>query len=165
MLIAIACAILLIVAFSFFSGGNLNLEIRSRGNFLSVRNIGTEPIEITDVRINDRIECSTLSPWLTKELGMDAKYGVEDMHRFWVAGLNANNHYQYLSDKDDLRQSMQRSLAGPLEFPRRIYPDVKSLEPRRIAVGDTVGWQSQCASIVRVTIKTDRGSGTYSFAD
>jgi hypothetical protein len=45
----------------FLSGDDLDLEVKSRTDLLSVRNVGSESANILDIVIHNSDECSTLS--------------------------------------------------------------------------------------------------------
>jgi hypothetical protein len=46
-----------------------DLEVVDRGMALSIRNVGAGPIEVRDVAINDRAECSKPRPARTLQIG------------------------------------------------------------------------------------------------
>jgi hypothetical protein len=139
-IIGLALVVGLLIVVALLSDRTPELEVRAfPNNSLVIKNVGTQPIKITDVLVNERLECSAISPIeLTERFFIKKSYNVDERHKLWVSGFS----YQQVGPL----QNQISSINPPTE------PDV----------GDSQRWQALC-NIVRVTVTTDKGSETYSF--
>lgn len=123
------------------SGNNQNLKVSATARGLEIVNIGSAPVRILDVVVNDRDDCSTYkvtSPALSKEY----------LHKVWVA----NGGFMYLTEK------------GGKLFELGSTNHFLSDEPRTLKSGDSGYWVSYClTNYVSVKVTTDGGTSTYSF--
>jgi hypothetical protein len=136
------------------------LQVYTQGPFLVIKNVGRQPVEIIDITVNDRDECTTLSNVSTE---LDKNY----LHKLWVTKWEGN---------------WKLIQVGPPISVQNMFPKMQALvidnklvdaatggpvspEPRKLNVGDVVAWGISCmqSEIVRTTIKTDVGVFTYSF--
>jgi hypothetical protein len=140
-----------IVAISFFfgGGGDLGLQVTSDSGLLkaiTIRNISNDPsVQISDLMINNREECSI-------EL-VDPLCGHSGSSDFNAACSRFQN-----SNGDELHKLWVYGGAT-------VYLNRFSESPIILKIGDAHSWYTSCQSIVRVSITTDRGSGTYTFGN
>jgi hypothetical protein len=139
-IIGLALVTGLLIVVGLLSNTELDLEVRAfPGNFLLIKNIGTQPIKVLDIMVNERLDCSVVAPIEPIEgLFIKRTYDVQERHKLWVNGFN----YQR---------------AAPFEN------QITSINPpTELNIGDSRRWQALC-NIVRITVTTDIGSETYSF--
>ncbi|MGD0023026.1 MAG: hypothetical protein ABSC37_00165 [Xanthobacteraceae bacterium] len=156
---AIIGAIFLVSEFSC-QGDYLGLKLSYDKPALIIQNAGTEATTIIDLIINDRDECSTYSE-------QDVELEIQDILRW---GILSNEYKAELiaklneikKHKEDLHKLWIHNLG--LFLTNIMPPNVANLDPITLKVGDIARWFSPC-NVVRVNVKTDRGSTTYSFAN
>jgi hypothetical protein len=159
--IGVEIVVVLVVATA--QGDGLALKLVSSDNSFSIQNVGTDPITILDVVVNDREDCSTVNVERI-EAFVHTQYATED----GMARLDKIKK----SSKEDLHKLWVftgGSLDVQLDFskPYIALPSVIGEwpgKPKTLKVGDVEEWDTMC-NIVRVGVKTDRGAATYSFAN
>jgi hypothetical protein len=135
--LALVTALLIVVV--LFSSTDLDLEVRAfPDNIFVIKNIGTQPIDVLDILVNERLDCSAIAPIELKEgFLIKQPYGVQERHKFWVNGFN----YQRVAPFENQIDSIN--------------------PPTALNIGDSRRWQALCN--MRVTVTTDTGLETYSF--
>jgi hypothetical protein len=84
-LIGVAVIVGPVIVLALISSNDLGLEVRSFGSSLVVKNIGTGPTKITDIMINERTDCSALTPDALQYIYyIHHPCSLEDRHKFWV---------------------------------------------------------------------------------
>jgi hypothetical protein len=161
LLIGAGIVVVLVVATA--QGESLALKLVSSANSFSIQNVGTDPITILDVVVNDRDDCSTVNverieafvhtQYATADgmarLDKIKKSSKEDLHKLWV----------FTGGSLDVQLDFSKPyIALPAVIGE--WPD----KPKTLKVGDAEEWDTIC-NIVRVSVKTDRGSATYSLAN
>lgn len=122
------------------SGNTQNLKVSLTANGLEIVNVGTAPIRILDVIVNDRDDCSTFR-------GHNPPFSKEYLHKAWVA----NGEFMYMGERDGKLYEIGTNR-------------ILSTEPRTLQTGDAWNWVSYCFSkYVSATVTTDDGTVKYSF--
>jgi len=112
---------------------DLGLKVSKAGPGLTIQNVGTGPIEIKDITVNDRPDCTTirLHTHALPRAAAEFKTAYGDGHTAWF---------------------VEQAVVVLLPWASR---DKKILQ-----VGDKKTWDQAC-DVVRATVKTDRGTETF----
>jgi len=154
LLISAAILAAVVVALAILAnGGGSDLKVETsvvgfRTQF-SIQNIGSNPVTVRDLLVNDRQDCSTLSVDVpipddaTRQrlLSQLSPYSPEQQHTIWVYG-----------------SYVQELILGRVELIARD-------QPQTLEVGDTFVWTTPCPSVVRLRVTTDGGTATYTFSN
>jgi hypothetical protein len=125
------------------------LKVLALPGGLQVVNLDSKPVQVLDVIINGREECSTYvvnRPGLSFQID-ETKYSKDHLHKLWVA----NGHVPFF-----------------WEWNGKLAPNgsdkILTTEPRELKTGDEIFWKISCESeIVSATITTKTGATTYRF--
>ncbi len=155
-----------------------DLRVETSGAFglgeVRITNVGRDEIKITDISINGRDECTRQEgQWLALRVGsersppstfcsVDAKsFPAFVAHAVWLA----HDSSFYYPKEDGEYEGVGCWCFGCVSKPlasRRL--SLKVGKPPPMKVGEAQTWISQCrGEIVRVTVTTDHGTGTYSW--
>jgi len=141
----------------FAAAEGAKLKVQMEGNYLRVTNIGADDIEIVDILINNRDECTRSSS--------DAIIRHSD-GCFVAAGLltPAVQHALWLGQTGH-GPSLVEKAEGDYPSMSASCPRVRAsfaVEQIILKVGDFATWQASClAEIISATIKTNHGAATY----
>jgi hypothetical protein len=69
------------------AGDNNDLKLWAAGNSLTIQNVGSEPVTIRDLLINDRLDCSTVGVFF-RLYSDTSKRNPDELHKFWVYGTH-----------------------------------------------------------------------------
>lgn len=141
------------------------------GNLLQITNVGSEDVEISDITINDRDECTLLEGWLSQTIspqGEVCKVDADSLppfirHAVWVrqplTPIADSKNKTTVSETADGRYPATK-ICGLTKFPIRV--DVNNSGGIIVKVGETYSWLNTChATIIRTTIATNHGTGIY----
>jgi hypothetical protein len=131
---------LLLVAALKYQATESNLKVSATVQGLEITNVGTTPVRILDVVVNERDDCSTIG--LTSNT-----FSKDYLHKIWVA----DGTFMYIGEKDGSLFEIGTN--------RKL-----SVEPRILKIGESAYWVPRClTNYVRVSVTTDGGTTTYSF--
>lgn len=145
-LIGVATIIGIITIVSFLGRNDVELEATTRPimgvvSQLSLKNIGSKPIVITDIMINDRQDCSRQRAY-DNEREVFAIYNNDEIHKLWLHNVR-----------------VPADMTNPTK-----KKDINGLNAISLDIGDSYSVVSPCTSIVRASVDTDQGLATYSFS-
>lgn len=132
------------------------LDITSNRSQLKIVNIGTKNIEIRDITINGRDDCT--------EKKSETQLTPEEQHKVWFGGREAKKLNSGGKHHTDLCPGGDCSGCGnPAQEPCEQTYDIISVT-KILKVGDESIWYATCAAnIIFVTVTTDRGTTPYRF--
>jgi hypothetical protein len=128
-----------LVSLAMCSDDDLHLKLTGTALGLQIINQDSTPVQIIDLVINGREDCSTY------EIGRST-LSKEYLHKAWVAN---GALLLSLEEKDG-----------------KLYNGTSALstQPTTLRSGDVKFWVPPCnVELVSATVKTDRGSATYTF--
>jgi hypothetical protein len=147
--------------------------VSSQFGVLKVTNVGREDVEIADVTINDRDDCSIQEPDnipvedLPHVKLKKRKWNASLLHKLWFEGNNFHSDVSGEIEAQTCRKWFFHPFATVGEcgawddVSLRLLPPSKRLS---LHVGESETWRKTCAaSIIRVTVKTNRGTEKYEF--
>ncbi|MGJ5222297.1 hypothetical protein ACQR1Q_36165 [Bradyrhizobium oligotrophicum] len=175
-------------------GGAPELRVSVRevgqGAVISIINADTRPLEIRDITVNDRDECTHVEPALNSA----------SLSEFWLEGKNLDNNdrRQIWLQSKSLKDALVLSPDGKYSLCNDVCPEgyankgfsyitgrnacakgseyisatsacrkvvVGSFDKIVLNVGDEKNWSanSRCKRVIRVRVVTEKGTGEYSF--
>jgi hypothetical protein len=76
--IIISLAALAGIGFILVEASDAPIQVGSQGVTLTIQNVGSDPIKILDITVNERPDCTALVPW------ENASFDPAVLHRLWV---------------------------------------------------------------------------------